>query len=58
MIFHAHKVQKFDWGLSTILHVHEVEKFNRRTLRYFMPMKWKSLTGVFYYISCPQSGKF
>ena len=40
-----------------IFHVHEVEKFNCRTLEYFMSTIWKSLTGELYGISCPQSGK-
>ena len=42
---------------STIFHVHEVEKFNRRTLLDFMPKKWKVLAGKLYCISCPRSEK-
>ena len=42
---------------SAIFPVHEVEKFDRRTPRYFMPTKWKRSYGELYNISCPQSGK-
>ena len=43
---------------STIIHVHKVEKFNWRTVRYFMFTKYKSVTGDIYDTLCPQSGKF
>ena len=40
-----------------ILHVHKVEKWKWGTQQYFMCMKWKSLTGKPYDISCPLIGK-
>ena len=35
---------------STIFHGHKLEKFNWRTLRYFMSTKWNVLVGGLYYI--------
>ena len=43
---------------STVIHVHKVEKFNWRTVRYFMFTKYKSVTGDIYDTLCSQSGKF
>ena len=40
-----------------IFHVHEVEKVNWRTVQYFLPTKWKSLTGEIYDTSCTESAK-
>ena len=41
----------------TIFHVHEVEKFNQRTLLYFMTRNRKNVTREIYVISCLRSGK-
>ena len=35
-----------------MFYVHEVEKFNRKDLRYFMSAKWKALAEELYDILC------
>ena len=48
---------KFQLENFTILHVCEVEKFNRWILGYILSTKWNRLTGELEDISCPRSEK-
>ena len=50
-IFHVYEVEKFDWNALRYI------MSTKRSLRYIMSAKWKSLTGDLEEISSPLRGK-